>query len=60
MTYNFDPDRWFDNEESALKLRLAKGEIKKEQYDKEMELLVDKYEEMLKRLDVRYDYGDRS
>ena len=60
MTYNFDPDRWFDIEESALKAKLAKGDIEKEQFEKEMELLAEKYEEMLERLDVRYDYSDKS
>lgn len=58
MTYNFDPDRWFDNEEAALRERRRKGELDGPAFDAAMEELVRRYEEMLARLDIRYDYGN--
>ena len=56
MTYNFDPDRWFEIEEAALKTRRAKGEIDDEELARAMADLGDRYEEMLERIDMRHDY----
>ncbi len=56
LTYNFDPDRWFDMEETALKARLAKGDLDQQEFDLAMAALADKYEEMLERVDIRHDY----
>ncbi len=57
MTYNFDPDRWFDNEMDALTLKRDLGKVTKEAFEKAKEELADKYEEMLARLDIRHDYS---
>ena len=59
MTYNFDPDRWFDNELAALESQRARGEIDQELFELEHEKLVDKYEQMLERLDIRFDYEEK-
>ena len=56
MTYNFDPDRWFEMEEAALRARLASGEIDAAQLEEALARLTDRYEEMLERIDVRHDY----
>jgi hypothetical protein len=58
MTYNFDPERWFENEEAALKERRRKGELDAAAFDAAMDALVQRYEEMLARLDIRYDYSN--
>lgn len=57
MTYNFDPERWFDNELSALETRRRRGEIDEPELAAARERLVDEYEKMLRRLDIRYDYS---
>jgi len=58
VTYNFDPDRWFDIEKSALEAKHRKGELDDGALEAAMSALADRYEEMLARLDIRYDYGD--
>lgn len=54
MTYNFDPDKWYDNELYMLQSKLKRGKITKTEYDQAIELLDKKYEEMWKRLDGTY------
>jgi len=58
MTYNFDPDRWFEIEEAALKARRQKGELDDAAFDAAVEELARRYDEMLARLDIKCDYGD--
>ena len=57
MTYNFDPDRWFDIESAALGAKKRRGELDDAAYEEAMRALADRYEEMLARLDIRYDYS---
>lgn len=54
MTYNFDPDKWFDNELRALQRDLAKGDISQQQYDDAVETLEGKLTDMWRRLDGSY------
>ena len=54
MTYNFDPDRWYDNELAVLKKRLKSGELNTQEYDQAIVDLDRRYDEMVKRLDGSY------
>lgn len=54
MTYNFDPDRWYGNEYSALEVLHKKGRITDIEFEKERSDLLQRYEEMLSRLDGTY------
>jgi hypothetical protein len=54
MTYNFDPERWYENEYSALEVLYKKGIITGIEFDKERSDLLQRYEEMLSRLDGTY------
>ncbi len=54
MTYNFDPDKWYDNELFLIQSRLKTGEIEQNKYDNTVEILDKKLEEMWKRLDGTY------
>ena len=54
MTYNFDPDRWYENERTALDLRYRAGKVDAHQYQKSLADLDRRYEKMLKRLDGTY------
>lgn len=56
MTYNFDPERWFSMEETAIHEKRRKGELDAAAYDAAMQDLIRRYEEMLARLDITCDY----
>ncbi len=54
MTYNFDPDKWYDDELFLIQSKLKTGEITQDEYEKEILILDKKHEEMWKRLDGTY------
>lgn len=54
MTYNFDPDKWYDDELYMLKSKFKNSEITESEYEQAVESLDKKYEEMWKRLDGYY------
>ncbi len=55
MTYNFDPDRWFDNELAFLESAFKAAKISREDFEKELDGLNVRYEKMWKRLDGSYE-----
>ena len=62
MTYNFDPDRWYDNEIAFLSAKLKSGELSQAEYDAAVAELDSRYDEMMNRLDGSYQIpqiGDR-
>ena len=54
MTYNFDPDRWYDNEYAVLEGRRRRGELSDTDFTAAREDLFRRYQEMLDRLDGTY------
>ena len=54
MTYNFDPEKWFEMEKRVLDRRLKKGDLDRLAYEKALDSLDRRYEEMLTRLDGSY------
>ena len=54
MTYNFDPDRWYDYECDALDRQLYSGELDGKAYAAAIEDLDRRCDEMLDRLDGSY------
>jgi hypothetical protein len=54
MTYNFDPDRWYENELAVLKEQKKSGELKPLDYEQAVADLDRRYDEMLARLDGSY------
>jgi len=58
MTYNFDPDKWYDDELFLIHSRLKTGEITQNEYDKAVEILDKKLEEMWERLDGSYQINN--
>jgi hypothetical protein len=56
MTYNFDPERWFEIQKDALEKKRDAGEITDAEYETRLKELVDKYEKLLQRVDIRHDY----
>ena len=51
MTYNFDPERWYQIRLARLDTRRDLGELGDEDYRVEVADLERRYEEMLERLD---------
>ncbi len=54
MTYNFDPDRWYDNELAVLKERRRTAELDAQEYEAAVADLDRRFDEMLERLDGSY------
>ncbi len=54
MTYNFDPDRWYDNELAVLKERRRTDELNDSEYEQAVADLDRRYDEMVDRLDGSY------
>jgi hypothetical protein len=59
MTYNFDPDRWFDNERAYLDRRLRRGELSDRECAEELDRIERRRRRMWDRLDGTYDVIDR-
>lgn len=58
MTYNFDPDRWYDNELTYLFAKFKSGEMSLSEYEMAKTDLDGKYDEMIDRLDGSYQIPD--
>ena len=54
MTYNFDPDKWYENEISILKSKVRSGEITEPEYKRALDKLDRRLEKMWNRLDGTY------
>ena len=54
MTYNFDPDKWYDDELFILQSQHKSGKLTREEFNRALEELDDKLDAMWKRLDGTY------
>lgn len=54
MTYNFDPDKWYDDEILILQTRLEQGKMTRQDYDRAVTNLDRRLADMWKRLDGTY------
>jgi len=59
MTYNFDPERWYENRSALIEARRRSGELDEEGFVKAVAALEEKYDEMLRRLDGTYRIPQR-
>ena len=55
MTYNFDPERWYDNEKAYLDHQYRSREISADAYRAALKSLEAKLTEMWSRLDGSYE-----
>jgi hypothetical protein len=60
LTYNFDPDRWLENNRELLEQRRQRGELTPEQFEAELAELERRYQDMVRRLDGTYRLPDES
>jgi hypothetical protein len=58
MTYNFDPDRWYENHRRALDAKRDRGEVTADGYQAALDELERRYEEMSSRLDKPFELSD--
>jgi hypothetical protein len=54
MTYNFDPDLWYDNQRRVLEARHERGELSDTGLEAALAELDRRLDEMLDRLDGTY------
>ncbi len=54
MTYNFDPDKWYDNELAFLRLKLESGQMAVQAFQDAVDALDRRHEQMWRRLDGTY------
>ena len=54
MTYNFDPDRWYENERALIEQHSKTGQITVSEYEEAIRDLDRRYNDMLARLDGTY------
>ena len=55
VTYNFDPDRWYDDQVTLLEMRRAKGEVDEAAFNEALAALDARYQKMVARLDGTYE-----
>lgn len=55
MTYNFDPDRWYEDQERLLQTRRHEGLLDERAFEEASEELARRYEKMLARLDGTFE-----
>ena len=54
MTYNFDPDRWYENEYAALEKALQNGSMAPSAFEAAVKKLQIRQNDMWRRLDGTY------
>lgn len=54
MTYNFDPDRWYEDQQRLLEMRRREGALDDRAFEEALQDLERRYEGMLSRLDGTY------
>ncbi len=54
MTYNYDPDKWYENEIAFFENSYKSGKISEKEYKASLEELSKRHEEMWRRLDGTY------
>ena len=54
MTYNFDPERWLDNELDVLEIEYKAGRLDETEYERLKDKLLERYDDMVARLDGTY------
>ncbi len=51
MTYNFDAEKWYENQRALLEARRARGELDEDAFTAGVADLDRRYDEMVARLD---------
>ena len=54
MTYNFDPDKWYDNEYEILVIARGQKKMTSAQFETAVEDLDNRHQQMWERIDNTY------
>ncbi len=54
MTYNFDPERWYEDQQRFLQMKRDAGVLDQAAFERAVADVERRYEEMLSRLDHTY------
>ncbi len=54
MTYNFDPDQWYENEVDFFEKKYHSGAISEQKFNNILKELGTRYDDMLERLNGTY------
>ncbi len=54
MTYNFDPDRWYENHRALIESKKAEGQLDDVAYREALQRLDEEFDAMVVRLDGTY------
>ncbi|MFB3852444.1 MAG: hypothetical protein ACE148_01325 [Vicinamibacterales bacterium] len=55
MTYNFDPDKWFENQRALLERKREKGEIDQAKFAELLDELERRYDELVERVSRSFE-----
>ncbi len=55
MTYNFDPNRWYEDQQRLLEMRRSDGALDESAFQQALQELAERYEKMVARLDGTYN-----
>ena len=58
MTYNFDPDRWYENQRRALEAMRTRGELTDDAFQAGLDDLERRYDALTSRLDKPFELSD--
>jgi hypothetical protein len=59
MTYNFDAEKWYENQKALLEARRERGELPDAEFALAVEELDRRYDEMVARLDGTFQLPER-
>jgi len=59
MTYNFDAERWLQDQRALLEAQRGRGELNEEELARALDELDRRYEEMVARLDGSFQLPTR-
>ena len=60
MTYNFDPEKWFEAQRAVLEARRARGELGEAEMEAELRELDRRHDDLVARLDGTYEIESRN
>jgi hypothetical protein len=59
VTYNFDPEQWYQNELEFIRQKYKSGKITQAEFKSALRQLEKKYEQMCDRLDGTYQISNK-
>jgi hypothetical protein len=58
VTYNFDPEKWYENQRALIEKRRRSGELSESELEEALDELDRRFDELWQRLDGTFDIPD--